>query len=348
MYVLSSTAVLNSIAMSTNDLTTLRLRSKRAEVSSQRIELPSIDDCLQCCKTVAKPTRCIVCSQAYHPSCAAQCGFLESGAVKKCCDAPLHADSSFFSGVLNGANVGLSELSDDCSSGDSDDAGSCDTVKNANPLKSSGLVSKKYLKEALNIFAKEITESISVSINSLTSSLENRLIDMQSSINSISAIASQNKADIDLLKSTVTSNESRLDVHEQLTGSLGLKVSKCGENIAKLRQELSDLKSANEANLPAAVSVAVSEASKCSIEVNFSEFCDRLRRSKNLVFFKIPENNGNDQSLSDKTVILDLLHKTKAFDHNSVSVKCLGQYKAGTSRPILVTLPAREDVMMVL
>ena len=120
------------------------LREKKRQKTSTRMGEPTIDDCLWCHKTVAKPTRCNTCKQAYHSRCASQCGYLDTGALKKCCNATPRVDASF-------SAVELDNDADGSSNSSASEVGdSRDTVESFKPTKTSRGVTEAYLNTTLS------------------------------------------------------------------------------------------------------------------------------------------------------------------------------------------------------
>ena len=246
----------------------------------------------------------------------------------------------------------VAERSDDFDEGScmsiSDEVDSGDTIKLSKPVKISRGISKAHLNNTLSAFAEKITESLSVNIKSTKESLESKLSDVQASISQISTLVQQNNADIDQLKSSIVNIDDNISKHGKCIASLEQAVTNCEDNVAVIQQELADLKNDNEAKVSEAAKLAISKVSSSHIEITYSESCDRLRRFKNLVFFKIPENNDKDQSVTDKQVIMGHLRKSKAFDDSNVSEVRLGQYKSNSVCPLLVTLQSQDDFMAIL
>lgn len=282
------------------------------------IDNPTKDDCLWCSKTVVKPVRCITCNQAFHSRCAEQCGYLASGAVRKCCD------SSF--------NTSSPPLGDVTDSGETD----CDSLSSCNES-----VTKQFLCDSLHNLVNEITASITENSAALEARINAHLNSIQSIVNEVSTVAYGNKAAIEDLKATYSKHSNQIATLSTINDT-------CTNSIQTLRQELDDLKTSSANTIAEAVQAAFHAANVNNREELIGEFFDRLRRSNKLIFFKIPENNNGKGNQADLTTIVDLLKLTIKVDENSISVRRLGQYKNGGCRPILVCLNSSDDVKAIL
>ena len=104
---------------------------------------------------------------------------------------------------------------------------------------------------------------------------------MQTSISQISVLVRQNKPDINQLKSSAISSDTKLTAQEKSIASLELVVNNSKDEFTTNQKELVDLKNESKAKLDEAVNHAVSKVASADMEITFSEFCNRLRRSKN-------------------------------------------------------------------
>lgn len=285
--------------------------------SKYQVVCPDKDDCLWCSKTVAKPVRCIACKQAYHNRCADQCGYLPSGAVRKCCDALFIATSLPM-------NASYSEDS------------YCDSLASC-----SEVVTKQFFSEALQSLAGEITSKITLNTAALEAHIDARLLSIQSIITEVSAVASNNKAAIEELKTAC-------GIHDVNIATLSTESDVCKNSVQTLQQEFNDFKTGAANIISDAVQVHFNIAMKNLQEDMYGEFLDRQRRSNNLIFFKLPELNTTKGAEADLNTIVNLLNLTINVDANSISVRRLGPFKNGKYRPLLVHLRSMEDVFAIL
>lgn len=315
---------------------------RKRERSKFFVENPSIDDCLWCSKKVISPVRCISCNQAYHKACAAQCGYLPSGAIKKCCDESLRLDASF------SAQVVQSNLIDESEDGSALIESDVEVAASSGEKPITIAVLNAVIEEAAANITANITKSINLTITKSTAGINDTLLSLQTTINEIAVTTNKNKEDIEALKSSCSSMDTLLQEHSSSISALSASTSDCSDSIKELQQNISELKSNSNNAVTESVKKVVADFSVSLQEKMFSEFIDRQRRSNNLIFYNLPDNASRDQSLSDKNMALDILKKTKEFSDDSVNVVRLGVYKQGKSRPLLVKLQCREDVFTIL
>lgn len=294
------------------------------------VDVPTKDDCLWCSKTVAAVSafRCIGCTQAYHNKCAEQCGFLDSGAVGKCCDPASSAasqvnDPSAIACVSGNGSVSGS------SDSDSEDEFACD-----------GDVNSAVTKADLIVLLKSIKSTVKKSRKAMRDDLHEIML----SVNSAVEIANENKNAISALKSNF-SNQGKL------IEDISTKCISNEDSIKQLQVSMQNFQAKTNDYIKNQVTAAVSEVHKNvkSVDELYLEFNDRQSRRNKLMLFDVRDRNNVED---DHKFMESFLNKVGISDLTGVKFVRLGLFNSGKnrdkSRAIQMTFDNMEDYYKIL
>ena len=295
------------------------------------LDNPTIDDCIWCSKRVTPVSvvRCSKRNQAYHNRCAAQCGFIEQGVFKKCCD-PLFLCPD----LPPESNNEDDDEDSDASLSDDDQEDELDVLSNeANS-------SEAITKSDLVLLANSIENSFKSSIKKSRVSLGSRIDALVQSVNAVAATAKSNNEEITKLRTELTEQRNTVE-------SLSIKCTENSEKIILAQNSVDELKSSIDNKIESAIENAQVNTSIPDIEQFYMELNDHQSRRKNLVLFKLADSNDSN---ADSTYMNNLLSKTRGLNLLKVKFRRIGIYdpKAKQPRPIIIRFEDQEDLYKIL
>ena len=278
------------------------------------IENPTKDDCLWCSKSVgaASAVRCCGCDQAYHKKCAVQCGSIVStGAYRKCCDP------TFKPQQVCDNDVAYSD--DDASDSDGNTSDSSDSDSTIEDQTDSTITKKDLL---------SLSKSIKSAIRRSKKSLVKRIDTLSAAVNNVTAIATQNKADIAQIKNNL----------KEQNNAINAVSDSCNTNTAKINSIEDSINN-----------IQKSSSSSSDMEQLYMEFNDRQSRKNNLMLFEVSDHDNSEE---DSAYMGNFFKKVADFDPSKTKFRRCGLYNKKVhikkGRPIQITFQSRDDYFKVL